>query len=56
VLITHDVGEAVALADRVLVLKAGGIALDQAIDLARPRREPGRPAVADLEARILAAV
>ena len=56
VLITHDVGEAVALADRVLVLKEGGIALDLVIDLPRPRREPGRPEVADLEARILAAV
>ena len=56
VLITHDVGEAVALADRVLVLRDGGIALDQLVDIQRPRREPGRPAIADLEQKILAAV
>jgi sulfonate transport system ATP-binding protein len=37
-LITHDVEEAVALADRVLLLQDGGIALDLKIDLPRPRR------------------
>jgi sulfonate transport system ATP-binding protein len=56
VLVTHDVAEAVALADRVLVLRNGAVALDQRVDLPRPRREPGRPAIADLEAKILAAV
>lgn len=37
-LITHDVEEAIALADRVLLLQDGGIALDLKIDLPRPRR------------------
>ena len=53
VLITHDVGEAVALADRVIVLREGGIALDVAIDLARPRRSLGDAATARLQAMIL---
>ncbi len=53
VLITYDVAEAVALADRVLVLRDGGIVLDQAGDLPRPR-PPG--AAAALHDVILAAV
>jgi sulfonate transport system ATP-binding protein len=40
-LVTHDVEEAVLLADRVLVLKDGAIAVDQAITLPRPRRIGG---------------
>jgi sulfonate transport system ATP-binding protein len=36
-LITHDIDEAVALADRVVVIEAGGISLDARVDLARPR-------------------
>ncbi|GGK51857.1 ABC transporter ATP-binding protein [Nocardia camponoti] len=36
-LVTHDVAEAVTLADRVLVLDEGRIAADVAIDLPRPR-------------------
>ena len=36
-LVTHDVEEAVALADRVLVLDAGRIAVDRRITLDRPR-------------------
>jgi sulfonate transport system ATP-binding protein len=41
-LVTHDVDEAIVLADRVLVLDEGAIAVDQAIDLPRPRahRDP----------------
>lgn len=35
--ITHSVPEAVYLADRVVILKEGKIALDTAIALARPR-------------------
>jgi len=53
ILITHDVAEAVALADRVIVLKAGGIALDLPVDLPRLRREAADPAAAALQARIL---
>ena len=36
-LVTHDVGEAVALADRVLLIESHQVALDQRIELARPR-------------------
>ncbi len=41
-LVTHDVEEAVLLADRVLVLKDGRISVDQQVDLPRPRRVGGR--------------
>jgi sulfonate transport system ATP-binding protein len=51
-LVTHDVQEAVALADRVILIEDGRIALDQAIPVARPRA-PGDPALAPLEKRIL---
>ncbi|MDF2725363.1 MAG: ssuB1 [Paenibacillus sp.] len=37
VLVTHDVSEAVALANRVILIENGRIALDVAITLARPR-------------------
>jgi len=40
-LVTHDVEEAVLLADRVLVLHEGRISLDVAVGLARPRRIGG---------------
>ena len=53
VLVTHDVGEAVALADRVIMLDAGRIALDLAVPIPRPRRH-GAPEAAALETRILA--
>jgi sulfonate transport system ATP-binding protein len=52
-LITHDVAEAVALADRVVVLRNGGIALDMPVDLPRPRREHADPVAAQLQAAIL---
>ena len=41
-LVTHDVEEAVALADRVIVLEDGTITLDCAIDLPRPRVRSSR--------------
>jgi sulfonate transport system ATP-binding protein len=50
-LVTHDVSEAVALADRVILIEEGRIALDQRVALPRPR-EHG-PAFAQLEQRIL---
>jgi sulfonate transport system ATP-binding protein len=37
VLITHDVEEAIALSDRVVLLEQGKIALDVPVDLPRPR-------------------
>jgi sulfonate transport system ATP-binding protein len=52
VLVTHDVGEAVALADRVVVIGAGKIALDLAVPVARPRRH-GSAELAQIEGAIL---
>ncbi len=51
VLVTHDVQEAIALADRVLVVEQGQIALDVQVDLPRPRRRDA--AFAALETRLL---
>jgi sulfonate transport system ATP-binding protein len=52
ILVTHDVSEAVALADRVLVIEDGRIAHDVNIDIARPRRR-GSADLAALEGSIL---
>ena len=52
VLVTHDVAEAVALADRVVVIRDGSIALDLEVPIARPRRR-GSPELAQLEGKIL---
>jgi sulfonate transport system ATP-binding protein len=54
-LITHDVEEAVALADRVLLLKDGRIILNQPITLTRPRLRSGESFV-ELKEKILAEV
>ena len=51
-LVTHDVQEAVALADRVILIEDGRIALDERVNLPRPR-ERGSAAFAALENRIL---
>jgi sulfonate transport system ATP-binding protein len=51
-LVTHDVQEAVALADRVILIEDGRIALDEVIALPRPRSHGGA-AFAALEKRIL---
>ena len=52
VLVTHDVAEALTLADRVVLIEDGRIALDLAVDLPRPRRR-GSVALARLEEQIL---
>ena len=52
ILVTHDVAEAVALADRVLVIEDGRIAKDLPIDLPRPRQR-GSAELAALEGEIL---
>ena len=52
ILVTHDVAEAVALADRVLVIEEGGIAHDVVVNTARPR-ERGSAELAGLEGSIL---
>lgn len=41
-LVTHDVDEAILLADRVAVLKAGEKSLDRVVDLPRPRSRRDR--------------
>jgi len=52
IMVTHDVAEAVALADRVLMIEDGLIALDHRIDLPRPRQR-GSAAAGALEGKIL---
>jgi sulfonate transport system ATP-binding protein len=52
ILVTHDVAEAITLADRVIVIDNGVIALNLRLDLPRPR-ERGAGEVARLEGRIL---
>ena len=52
ILVTHDVAEAVALADRVLVIEEGRIAHDVVVNAARPRQR-GSAELAGLEGSIL---
>src|SRR4028119_1003642 len=51
-LVTHDVEEAVALADRVILIEEGQIALDLPITLPRPRAR-GNAVFAELKERVL---
>jgi sulfonate transport system ATP-binding protein len=51
-LVTHDVDEAIVLADRVVVLDEGRIAADLPVELPAPRR-PGGPEYAALRERLL---
>ncbi|PZU87694.1 MAG: aliphatic sulfonate ABC transporter ATP-binding protein [Shinella sp.] len=55
VLVTHDVSEAVNLADRVIVLDQGRIALDLDIPAPHPRNH-GDPELAALERQLLDAI
>jgi sulfonate transport system ATP-binding protein len=52
ILVTHDVTEAIALADRVLVIEGGRIAHDVTVNLPRPRAR-GSAELAGLEDSIL---
>ena len=52
IVVTHDVTEAVALADRIILLDHGRIAMDVAVDLPRPRRR-GSPEAAAIEGAVL---
>ncbi|WP_082570926.1 ABC transporter ATP-binding protein [Cellulomonas sp. Root485] len=54
-LVTHDVDEAIVLADRVIVLDAGRIALHVEVGIDGPR-DPADPRFADLRAQLLAAL
>ncbi|MEI9902304.1 MAG: ABC transporter ATP-binding protein [Hyphomicrobium sp.] len=55
VLITHDVAEAVALGDRVVVVRDGRVTFDVAVTTPRPRRRTDVQ-LAALQAKILAEV
>ncbi|MGV6873184.1 ABC transporter ATP-binding protein [Pseudochelatococcus sp. B33] len=52
-LVTHDVDEAIQLADRILVLTDGVISLDLAVDIPSPRLRSD-PTVVGLRGRLLA--
>jgi sulfonate transport system ATP-binding protein len=52
VLVTHDVSEALMLADRVVILRGGAVARDFKMDSPRPRRR-GNAHLAGLEEQIL---
>jgi sulfonate transport system ATP-binding protein len=52
-IVTHDVEEAILLADRILVLKSGRISLDTGVALDRPR-VMGGPGFDQLRLRLLA--
>ncbi|MEU4390805.1 ABC transporter ATP-binding protein [Kribbella sp. NPDC023855] len=54
-LVTHDVDESIVLADRVIVLDAGRIVAEEAIDLAEPR-SPADPRFAAVRSRLLDAL
>ncbi len=51
-LVTHDVSEAVALADRIVLIEDGRITMDEPVALARPRQR-GSATFAQLEERVL---
>jgi sulfonate transport system ATP-binding protein len=52
-LVTHDVDEAIRLADRVAVLRDGALVRDQSVAVERPR-DPADPAFAALRRELLA--
>ena len=54
-MVTHDVAEAIALADRVVLIEDGQVTFDQPVDLPRPR-ERGTAAFSALEHEILGRV
>lgn len=51
-LVTHDVGEAVRLADRIILIEDGQIAYDEKVNAPRPRKLTN-PALIELEEKIL---
>jgi sulfonate transport system ATP-binding protein len=54
-LVTHDVAEAVSLADRVILIEGGRVALDEVVNIPRPHTR-GSARFAALEERILGRV
>ncbi|MCT1902572.1 ATP-binding cassette domain-containing protein [Oceanobacillus sojae] len=55
ILVTHDMNEAITLADRVILIEEGAVKLDLPVDLQRPRNRLN-PAFAELEEELLANV
>jgi sulfonate transport system ATP-binding protein len=55
VLVTHDVSEAVHLADRVIVLDQGHITLDVDVPHAHPRKH-GTAGLGEIEGQLLASI
>ena len=51
-MVTHDVSEAIALADRIVLIEDGRVTLDRPVDLPRPRHR-GSPEFATIEREIL---
>jgi sulfonate transport system ATP-binding protein len=51
-MVTHDVAEAVALADRIILIEDGRVTLDKQVDLPRPRAR-GTPEFGAIEGEIL---
>ena len=54
ILVTHDVNEAVQLADRIILLDQGHIAQQFKVDLPRPRQKDVK--FAEIEQKVLQAV
>jgi sulfonate transport system ATP-binding protein len=54
-LVTHDVAEAISLADRVILIEGGRVALDEVVNIPRPRTR-GSARFAALDERILGRV
>jgi sulfonate transport system ATP-binding protein len=55
-IVTHDVDEALALADRLVILDEGRIAHTWRIDLPRSDRAPSQPEIASTRAEVLKAL
>ena len=55
-LVTHDVDEALMLADRVLVLDAGRVAEEWSVPVARSSRTPQHPHLSEVREQVLSAL
>jgi sulfonate transport system ATP-binding protein len=55
-IVTHDVDEAIALADRVLVMDGGQVAHEWRIEPRRDDRAPSKPEIARIRTELLAAL
>jgi sulfonate transport system ATP-binding protein len=55
-LVTHDVDEALTLADRVLVLDAGRVAREWRVEVRRSARTPQHPEIAQVREQVLASL